>query len=201
MFDKVCVIYEGKQVFFGPADRAREYFIDMGYEPANRQTTADFLVAGKCFSSSRDENLLMRPLVTDPKGRIVRKGFENRVPRTADEFVAHWHKSELARLNREDMAAYRDQFVGKPERVTYYQQSVKAEHAKRTNHKSPYIVSIPMQVRSLMRRRVQILAGNASAQIIQMASFVIQAIIMGTVFLKVSESTSTYFSCGGVLYL
>ena len=45
-FDKVCVIYEGKQVYFGPADEARQYFIDMGYEPANRQTTADFLVAG-----------------------------------------------------------------------------------------------------------------------------------------------------------
>ncbi len=45
-FDKVCVIYEGRQVFYGPADKARQYFIDMGYEPANRQTTADFLVAG-----------------------------------------------------------------------------------------------------------------------------------------------------------
>lgn len=45
-FDKVCVIYEGKQVYFGPANQAKQYFIDMGYEPANRQTTADFLVAG-----------------------------------------------------------------------------------------------------------------------------------------------------------
>lgn len=46
LFDKVCVIYEGKMVYFGPANKAREYFIEMGYEPANRQTTADFLVAG-----------------------------------------------------------------------------------------------------------------------------------------------------------
>ena len=46
-FDKVCLIYEGKQVYFGPANQARQYFIDMGYEPANRQTTADFLVAGE----------------------------------------------------------------------------------------------------------------------------------------------------------
>ncbi|KAG6840031.1 hypothetical protein H0H93_004828, partial [Arthromyces matolae] len=52
-FDKVCVIYEGKMAYFGPAAQARQYFIDMGYEPANRQTTADFLVA-----------------VTDPNGRI-----------------------------------------------------------------------------------------------------------------------------------
>jgi ABC-type multidrug transport system ATPase subunit len=46
LFDKVCVVYEGKMAYFGPANQAREYFIEMGYEPANRQTTADFLVAG-----------------------------------------------------------------------------------------------------------------------------------------------------------
>ena len=46
LFDKVCVIYEGRMVYYGRADKARQYFIDMGYEPANRQTTADFLVAG-----------------------------------------------------------------------------------------------------------------------------------------------------------
>ncbi|KAG6822795.1 hypothetical protein H0H93_004829, partial [Arthromyces matolae] len=29
-FDKVCVIYEGKMAYFGPAAQARQYFIDMG---------------------------------------------------------------------------------------------------------------------------------------------------------------------------
>jgi len=45
-FDKVCVIYEGRMVYFGDADKARQYFIDLGFEPAHRQTTPDFLVAG-----------------------------------------------------------------------------------------------------------------------------------------------------------
>jgi ATP-binding cassette, subfamily G (WHITE), member 2, SNQ2 len=43
------VIYEGKMAYFGSTKKAREYFIEMGYEPANRQTTADFLVAGAPF--------------------------------------------------------------------------------------------------------------------------------------------------------
>ena len=47
LFDKVCVVYEGRMAYFGPANKARQYFIDLGYEPANRQTTADFLVAGE----------------------------------------------------------------------------------------------------------------------------------------------------------
>jgi len=29
-FNKVCVIYEGRMVYFGPAKEARQYFIDMG---------------------------------------------------------------------------------------------------------------------------------------------------------------------------
>ena len=45
-FDKVCIIYEGRMAYFGSARKARQYFIDMGYQPANRQTTADFLVSG-----------------------------------------------------------------------------------------------------------------------------------------------------------
>src|SRR6266702_2603681 len=45
-FDKVCVIYEGRMAYFGRADQARQYFIDLGFEPAHRQTTSDFLVAG-----------------------------------------------------------------------------------------------------------------------------------------------------------
>jgi ATP-binding cassette subfamily G (WHITE) protein 2 (SNQ2) len=32
VFDKVCVIYEGKMVYYGPANQAKQYFIDMGYQ-------------------------------------------------------------------------------------------------------------------------------------------------------------------------
>ncbi|OJT05939.1 Brefeldin A resistance protein [Trametes pubescens] len=182
-FDKVCVIYEGRQAFYGPADKARQYFIDMGYEPANRQTTADFLVA-----------------VTDPNGRIVRPGFEARVPRTAAEFAEYYKRSEFARENRADMDAYRSAFVGKPERADAYRASVKAEHARHASKKSPYIASIPMQARALMTRRVQIIRGGAAAQVIQLFSFVLQGIIVGTVFLRLKNETTTFFSRGGVLF-
>jgi hypothetical protein len=36
--------------YFGRADQARQYFIDLGFEPAHRQTTADFVVAGMLLS-------------------------------------------------------------------------------------------------------------------------------------------------------
>lgn len=82
LFDKVCLIYEGHMIYYGRMESAVQFFIDMGYEPQNRQTSADFLVA-----------------VTDPNGRFVRDGFEGKVPVTAVEFADYFAKSEMGREN------------------------------------------------------------------------------------------------------
>lgn len=136
------MIYEGKMAYFGPANQAKQYFIDLGYEPANRQTTADFLVA-----------------VTDPNGRIPRAGVLS-LPRTAAEFADHFKKSSLGHANMNDMNSYRAEFVGNTKRISVYKESAMAERAKHTNKGSAYTISIPMQVRAVMLRRVQILRGN-----------------------------------------
>ncbi|KAH9934163.1 pleiotropic drug resistance ABC transporter [Fomitopsis serialis] len=184
LFDKVCVIYEGKMAYFGPASSARQYFIDMGYEPANRQTTADFLVA-----------------VTDPNGRIPRANYSGPPPpRNADEFAAYFKNSELGRLNRDDMRRYREEESGMSEKKQMYRLSHRAEHAKTTSKKSPFIISIAMQARALMLRRVQIIQGAIATQVIQALSFVFQAIIVGTIFLRLDNTTGTFFSKGGVLF-
>ena len=151
-FDKVCVIYDGRMAYYGPANRARQYFIDMGYQPANRQTTADFLVA-----------------VTDPNGRIVRNGYEQRVPRTSQEFADYFLRSEIATWNREDMEFYRVNYVGKEDRLSQYRQSYVSDHASWTDSKSTFLISIPMQIKALMLRRLQILKGDYVVQLIQVA--------------------------------
>ncbi|KAJ3748437.1 pleiotropic drug resistance ABC transporter [Lentinula detonsa] len=184
LFDKVCVIYEGRMAYFGPVNEARQYFIDLGYEPANRQTTPDFLVS-----------------VTDPLGRIPRQVVANR-PRTADEFSARFKESSLGEHNREDMATYKELAVlgEKSEKAHAYRSSAALEKAKHTRNQSPYLISLPMQARAVMQRRVQILVGSSLATIFNLVSFIIQGIIVGTVFLQIPDSTSAYFSRGGVLF-
>jgi ATP-binding cassette subfamily G (WHITE) protein 2 (PDR) len=89
VFDKVTVLYEGRQIYFGPCDKAKAFFINMGFECGLRQTTADFLTS-----------------LTSPAERKVREGFENRTPRTAEEFAAAWNSSpEYAKL-LEDIDSY-----------------------------------------------------------------------------------------------
>lgn len=43
LFDKVLVIDQGRQVYFGPPTSARKYFEGLGYKALPRQSTADYL--------------------------------------------------------------------------------------------------------------------------------------------------------------
>ena len=139
--------------------------------------------------------------MTDPNGRIIREGFENRAPRTAAEFAAAFLKSEHGRENRSDMEAYRLKYVEQPDLKQRYRLSAVAEHAKTQRKKSAYTISIPMQARAVALRRIQIIRGNAAIEIIQIIVFMLQSVINGTVFLQIPDNTSAYFSRGGVLFL
>ncbi|KAG9969922.1 pleiotropic drug resistance protein, ABC superfamily, partial [Aureobasidium melanogenum] len=76
LFDKVIVLYEGRQIFFGATTEARAYFESLGFRCPDRQTDADFLTS-----------------MTSPQERVVRQGWESRAPRTPDEFAACWKAS------------------------------------------------------------------------------------------------------------
>ncbi|OBZ66758.1 hypothetical protein A0H81_13226 [Grifola frondosa] len=121
---------------------------------------------------------------------ITRSGFEACAPCAALEFAEYFKRSDIAWLNREDMDAYMED-------MHEFKKSTKVEHAKHSNKKSPVIMSIPMQALALMDRRVQIIRGGIAAQVIQLASFTVQATIMGTVFLQLNSTTFAFFSPSG----
>lgn len=70
------MLYEGRLIYFGPKDLAKQFFVDRGYHCPQNQTTADFLTS-----------------LTNPTERIVQPGAEKRVPRTPGEFADIWNKS------------------------------------------------------------------------------------------------------------
>jgi len=65
----------------------------MGYHCPDRQTTADFLTS-----------------LTNPAERIVRQGFEGKVPRTPDEFAKAWNTSNARARLMEDIASFEEQY-------------------------------------------------------------------------------------------
>lgn len=107
------MLYEGRQIYFGQKDAAKQFFLDMGFECPERATTGDFLTS-----------------LTSPSERRARAGFEARVPRTPDEFAARWRDSEdRARLLAE-IAAFGEEFPVGKEPLEKFVKSRRAEQAK-----------------------------------------------------------------------
>lgn len=94
----VALLYEGRQIYFGPIECARKYFTDLGYICPGRQTTADFLTS-----------------LTTPAERIVQPGFENRVPQTSEEFAKVWENSSLFKDTMKEIIHFEEEYpVGVP---------------------------------------------------------------------------------------
>ncbi|KAN0061301.1 ATP-binding cassette transporter snq2 [Thecaphora frezii] len=185
LFDKVLVINEGQQVYFGPTSEAAEYFHEMGFQRYNRQTTADFLVA-----------------CTDVNGREVREGYEARAPRTAEEMAHYWRESKQGQANRREVEEYlaQQKATHTAETVKHYKAVAREDKAKHTRNGSAYILSLPMQVRLAIKRRAQITWGDLATQLIMVFASVFQALITGSVFYQMPNDTSGFFSRGGVLF-
>ncbi|TEA17298.1 ZEB2-regulated ABC transporter 1 [Colletotrichum sidae] len=185
LFDKAVVLYEGRQIYFGPASAAKSYFERMGWECPQRQTTGDFLTS-----------------VTNPSERRARPGMENRVPRTADDFEKYWRQSpEYASLRRQ-IEQHQEEFPIAPNSQTLTElRAMKNERqAKHVRPKSPYLISMAMQVRLTTKRAYQRIwndmASTASAAVINM----ILALVIGSVFYGTPDATSGFYGKGSVLF-
>jgi ATP-binding cassette, subfamily G (WHITE), member 2, PDR len=198
----VALLYEGRQIYFGDIHEAKKFFVKLGFDCPERQTTADFLTS-----------------LTSPSERLVRRGFENRTPRTPDEFAAVWQKSEdRARLMREIDDFERQYPVGGPQ-LEKFRQSRRAVIARNQlsregdlriifslanrltrRIKSPYTISMPMQVKLCVRRGFQRLRGDVSLLLTGMIGNTVMALIIGSVFYNLQDNTASLYSRGALLF-
>jgi ATP-binding cassette, subfamily G (WHITE), member 2, PDR len=138
VFDKVIVLYEGRQIYFGPCNRAEQYFVDMGWSKPSRQTTGDFLTS-----------------VTNPQERQARDGMEQRVPRTPDEFETYWRNSAERAALMEEISGHEEDFPVGRGAERELAENKHEQQAKHVRPKSPYLMSVPMQVRLCTKRAYQ----------------------------------------------
>lgn len=183
VFDKVAVLYEGRQIYFGHKDAAKKFFVDMGFECPLRQTTADFLTS-----------------LTSPAERITRKGFEGKVPYTPDEFAAAWQKSEdRAKLLREIDEFDAEYPIGGAQ-LTKFTEARKAVQSKGQRVKSPYTLSVIQQVSLCIGRGFQRLRGDMSLFLTGLIGQTGMALIIGSVFYNLQNDTNALYSRGALLF-
>lgn len=88
-FDKVLVIDQGHCLYFGPIEKSVPYFENLGLLKPPRWTSADFLIS-----------------IMDKEERVMKPGYENRIPSDAAHFGQIFQKSELNRVNWEEIKSF-----------------------------------------------------------------------------------------------
>ncbi|KAH7379502.1 ABC multidrug transporter-like protein [Pyrenochaeta sp. MPI-SDFR-AT-0127] len=184
-FDKAAVLYEGRQIYFGPASHAKEFFTRQGWHSPPRQTTGDFLTA-----------------VTNPLERKPREGMENKVPRTPEEFEKYWRDSPEYQSLMQEIKDFEEENPanenGTLEQLRQQKNHVQAKHAR---PKSPYLISVPMQVKLNTKRAYQRIWGDFASTATQAGLNLFMALIVGSIYFGHSEGSSSFQGRGAVIFL
>lgn len=177
------MLYDGRQIYFGRAERAKKFFVDMGFYCPDRQTTADFLTS-----------------LTNPVERRVREGFEGLVPQSPDEFAARWNASDDRRELLGQIEAHQAEFPLQGEQLQKFSDSRAAEKSRSARAASPYTLSYGMQIRLCIWRGFQRLKGDMSMTLTSIFGNSVMALIISSVFYDMAGDSSTFFTRGALLF-
>lgn len=183
LFDKVVVLYEGRQIFFGKTTEAREYFEALGFICPEQQTTADFLTS-----------------MTNPSERIIRPGYEGRAPRTADEFAAVWKDSKHRADLIVEIEGYLEQHPLGGDHRQDFVKSRRIDQSQMQRKYSPFTLSYWEQIRLTLWRSWTLLKGDPSVTITMLVSNLFEALIISSIFYNLGTDTSSFFSRSMLLF-
>ncbi|KAK8065185.1 hypothetical protein PG997_011932 [Apiospora hydei] len=171
LFDRVTVLYEGRQIYFGPTSEAKAYFEELGFYCPDRQTTPDFLTS-----------------MTSPNQRRIAPGYEDRAPES--------------RLRKVLLAELADYELKHPtdERLAEFKKSRHDEQATSQPAPSPYNISYAAQVSLNLWRGWRRLLADPAYTIASLVFQIIMALMLGSMFFRLKEDTSTFYYRGGTIF-
>ncbi|OEJ83075.1 ATP-dependent permease PDR12 [Hanseniaspora osmophila] len=189
LFDKVTVIYNGKQIYMGPAEEGVEYFTNMGWVKPNRMTSPEFLTS----------------VTLDYDNRVldVKPGFEASIPKNSDEFLDYWVNSPQYAKN---LGQY-DEYVANHNAEETRQrlaESIEQRKQAREPLNSLYVVNYWHQVWYCMIRGVQRVKGDTTYTIVYLSSFLTKGFFVGSMFWRIDpidqSTTEGAYSRGGLIF-
>jgi ATP-binding cassette subfamily G (WHITE) protein 2 (SNQ2) len=93
LFDKITILHEGRQIFFGTIPESLEYLSMLGFVWPDRQSLTEYLVS-----------------VTEPDLRSTKEGWFDRVPRSSEDWVKCWKESSYySNLQQELLSCLKDE--------------------------------------------------------------------------------------------
>ena len=176
LFDKVILIDEGRCLYYGKSDDAAAYFEGLGFSRPARWTTADFLTS-----------------VTDRHARQVQQGWEDRIPRTAEQFEQAFIKSSLHDANLRDIEEF--------EKHTEEQRREREAASTKATKKKNYTLPFHKQVLACTNRQFLVIWGDKLTLGAKWGGIFFQALIVGSIFYNMPQTSNGVFTRGGVLFL
>ncbi|KAK6212499.1 hypothetical protein LQW54_005273 [Pestalotiopsis sp. IQ-011] len=184
-FDKVLVLAEGREIYYGPAGEAKSYFENMGFVCAPGANVADFLTSVAVHTERR-----------------VAPGHENSVPSSAADFEDAYKRSLLYSRMLAEIAAKKDDALS---------QEVANLKAARDGEKnrslpflsregSPYQVSFAKQVIQCTVRQFRIIWGDRWSNCLKIGSALIMSLVTGSLFYDLSNDSDSVFMRFGALF-
>lgn len=182
-FDKVLVIDGGKQVYFGPTDKARAHFESIGFAPRPRQTTPDYVTG-----------------CTDEFERQYAPGYsEENAPHSPETLAEAFKASQLSKDLDREMAEYKESLKEATQQHEDFKLAIR--ESKRTGaKKSVYAVGFHQQVWALMKRQFVLKVQDKVALSLAWLRSIVIAIVIGTLFLKLGDTSASAFSKGGLMF-
>ncbi|KAJ5287465.1 hypothetical protein N7478_003151 [Penicillium angulare] len=174
LFDKVILIEDGKCAFFGRTEDAKEYFERLGFESPPRWTTPDFLTS-----------------VSDKNARRIRSGCESRVPRTAEEFQATYRRSDAYKATFADIEDFENELKS---------QEHERELARRNMTTKNFTIPFWKQVSIFTHRQLLVILGDQAALAGKWGVIIFQALIVGSLFYDLPDTSSGIFTRGDVMF-
>ncbi|KFY24084.1 hypothetical protein V491_02293 [Pseudogymnoascus sp. VKM F-3775] len=184
-FDKVLVINEGRQAFFGPIAAARAYFEDLGFKAKPRDTTPDYLTG--CTAQFE------REYKDGPQG-------EN-APRTPEDFAKAFTASKYGHDLLAEIDEYSRELNGQKEMYEHFKTANRLAKRNHTEKTSVYTIPFHLQVWALVKRQFILRWQDRFSLTVSWVTSMIVAVLLGTLWLRVPKTSSGAFSRGGVLFM
>ncbi|KAI5288517.1 hypothetical protein KEM54_005147 [Ascosphaera aggregata] len=175
-FDKVMVINAGRCAFFGKATDAKAYFEGLGFECPPRWTTPDFVTA-----------------VSDVNARRIKKGWEDRIPRSPEDFEQAYNQSSIREAATKDMEEF-EQYLSEES------GSIRTRDERAKKMRRNYTLPIYHQALLLTKQQFFILIGNRVTLLCKWLIVFFLAWIVGSLFYDLPLTTDGLFTRGGVLF-
>ncbi|KAK2626069.1 hypothetical protein QTJ16_004331 [Diplocarpon rosae] len=183
-FDKVLVIDDGQEVYFGPANEARAYFEGLGFQEKPRQTSPDFLTG-----------------CTDPFEREYADGRSpENAPHSPTTLAEAFNQSIFAQRLGEEMVQYRRSLAEDQQRPEDFKAAVH-DSKRKGAARSVYSVPFYLQVWALVQRQYLIKWQDSFSLVVSWITSIVIAIVLGTVWLDLPTTSAGAFTRGGLLFI